>query len=150
MLGMNAHINFDLGIAAAEVADGDLTAVEGDFMEINLVLSELLEDVQARLASVSPWMGIFDTVAGRHDERIVNFSMQRARDASWLVARKHVALDASLRPAAEEALDVVVARFAKVIEKPGRLISAAAVPVRLRERASVGDVIRALGLPVAS
>ena len=38
-LGMNAHINLDLGIAAAEVCPGDkIESLRGDFFKINIVL----------------------------------------------------------------------------------------------------------------
>ncbi|MEX2446650.1 MAG: DUF5995 family protein [Dehalococcoidia bacterium] len=150
LLGMNAHINYDLGISAAQVSDGGrLHDVQGDFDEINAVLAELLEDVQERLGAVSPWMRILDFVGGRKDEVVVNFSMRHARDAAWDVATRYAPLDAEARAAAEADLDRRVARFAGVVRKPGRLISCAAVPVRLRERASVAEVIAALGVPPA-
>jgi hypothetical protein len=148
LLGMNAHINFDLGIAAAEVADGgDLTAVRHDFDEINVLLSELLEDVQTRIERVSPWMRLLDVVGGRKDEAIVNFSLRKARSAAWDVATSLSALDASARPEAERALDGRIAHFARVIDQPGFLITAAALPARLRERASPADVIEVLSRP---
>lgn len=151
LLGMNAHINFDLGIAAAEVSDGhDLVALESDFNEINLVLAELLSDVQDRLARVSPWMGILDRLGGRHDDAIVNFSMRRARDAAWRVARTHAPLDPLSREAAASDLDVRIARFARVVASPGVLLTVAMAPIRLRERAAVGEVIEALMRPTAA
>ncbi|MEX2393712.1 MAG: DUF5995 family protein, partial [Actinomycetota bacterium] len=147
MLGMNAHINFDLGISAAQISEqSSLDDVEQDFNEINTILAELLGDVQQRLGSVSPWMRILDFVGGRKDEVIVNFSMRHARDAAWGVAQRYVPLDAAARTTTEGDLDRRVADFARVVLKPGRLISTAAIPVRLRERASVAEVIEALGV----
>jgi hypothetical protein len=119
-------------------------------MEINAVLGELLEDVQRRLASVSPWMGILDAVGGRKDEVVVNFSMRHARDAAWRVAERFSGMADGQWTEAERELDARVALFARVILKPGRLISLAAVPVRLRERASVAEVIAALGVPAGA
>lgn len=147
LLGMNAHINFDLGISAAQISEqSSLQDVEADFNEINAILAELLGDVQDRLGRVSPWMRILDFVGGRKDEVIVNFSMRHARDAAWKVAERYVPLDADARLATEADLDRRIAGFARVVLKPGRLISVAAVPVRLRERASVAEVIEALGV----
>ncbi len=148
MLGMNAHINFDLGISAAQISEqSSLEDVESDFNEINAILAELLSDVQERLGSVSPWMRILDFVGGRKDEVIVNFSMRRARNAAWAVAQGYLPLEPSGRTAAEADLDRRVAGFATFVLKPGRLISTAGVPIRLRERASVAEVIEALGVP---
>ena len=148
LLGINAHINFDLGISAAQVSDASsLDDVEADFNEINAILAELLDDVQDRLGTISPWMRILDWVGGRQDEAIVNFSLRRAREAAWDVATRYVPLDADARLGAEADLDARIARFARVVLKPGRIISMAAVPIRLRERASVAEVIEALGVP---
>ena len=75
-------ITFDLGIAVAEIARSsgnettELQSVEKDFNAVNVILAELLEDVQRRLATVSPWMGVLDRLGGSSDEAIVNFSMQ--------------------------------------------------------------------------
>jgi len=150
LLGMNAHINFDLGLAAAEVSDGhDLADLQRDFDEINVVLAELLGDVQERLAAVSPWMGILDRLGGRKDDAIVNFSMQRARDAAWQVAVHHAPLDASGRALAEADLDARIAHFARVVAAPGVLLTCVMTPIRLRERAPVGEVIAALMRPTA-
>lgn len=150
LLGMNAHINFDLGISAAQVSEASsLEDVEQDFDEINAILAELLGDVQDRLGSVSPWMRILDWVGGRKDEVLVNFSMRKARRAAWDVAVRYSPLDGSARAALEADLDGRVARFARVVLRPGRLISTASVPVRLRERASVEEVVAALGVPRA-
>lgn len=148
LLGMNAHINFDLGISAAQISEeSSLEDVEADFNEINAILAELLGDVQDRLGSVSPWMRILDFVGGRKDEVIVNFSMRHARDAAWSVAEQYVPLSPPAREAAEADLDHRIARFAQVILKPGYLITAAAFLIRVRERASVAEVIEALGVP---
>ncbi len=145
LLGVNAHINFDLGIAAAQVAGGgDLAAVEHDFNEINAVLAELLGDVQERLARVSPWMGILEVVGGRKDEAIVNFSMRHARDAAWRAAIGFAGVSAEGMPAAEHDLDTRVAKFARKILWPGLLVSAACIPIRLRETAAPAEVIEVL------
>ncbi len=144
-LGMNAHINFDLGIAAAEIADQDeLATVEHDFNEINAVLAELLGDVQARLGRVSPWVGILDVVGGRKDEAVVNFSMQHARSAAWEVATAFSPMSREERMRAESELDARVAKFARAILRPGPMLSVACLPVRLRESASAAEVIEAL------
>lgn len=84
LLGMNAHINLDLGIAAAEITTPQtIHALRSDFDAINVLLSEMLDEVQHRLGALSPMMSIVDVIAGRFDETIGNFSMQRARDAAW-------------------------------------------------------------------
>ncbi len=74
--GMNAHINLDLGIAAAIVAPGaELAALEGDFKTINAVLSRLVDGFTADVAEVSPWIGLLDRIGGRADNALINFSI---------------------------------------------------------------------------
>ena len=61
LVGMNAHINLDLGIAAATVAPGSqLADLRSDFDLINDVLAELIDSFMDRLDAVSPWVGFLD------------------------------------------------------------------------------------------
>lgn len=144
LLGMNAHINFDLAITAASIGGEDgMESVHRDFLAINSVLARLLEDVQRRLGAVSPWMGLLDVAGGRKDETVVNFSMSRARDAAWREAERLVRLRGDAASAAERGLDRKVTGLARAILRPGPLVEAAAIVVRLRERARVGDVVAA-------
>lgn len=153
LLGMNAHINFDLGIAAAELADdlpGGLPTLRRDFDEINALLGELQREIQRRVGTVSPWMRVLDFVGGRTEEYVLNFSMQKARDAAWRVAETHSPLDVAGRAGDADALDLRIAHFARVIDKPGRKISMALLPARLREDQNVAHVISALQGPRAN
>lgn len=80
LLGMNAHINLDLGIAAATVAPGAaLSGLQHDFNKINALLAGLVTYVQAEIGSVSPWCWLLDHLGGRTDEALVNFSIDLAR-----------------------------------------------------------------------
>ena len=50
LLGMNAHINFDLGIAAATTCPRDeLPSLKHDFDEINVILAGLVGGVQSEI-----------------------------------------------------------------------------------------------------
>ena len=90
LLGMNAHINLDLGIAAAEVCQNcDLAPLKEDFFAINEVLAGLLDEVQDNLNQSSPLFQHIDSLGGRVDETLGNFSLRRARRAAW---RKAIAL----------------------------------------------------------
>jgi Family of unknown function (DUF5995) len=87
VLGMNAHINLDLGVACAATAPGEqIDSLRADFNRINGVLASLLPTVQAQLAGISPSLGAFSDLAhsmDRLDERLGNFSMEKARDGAW-------------------------------------------------------------------
>jgi hypothetical protein len=87
MLGMNAHINMDLGIAAATFSPGlSMAALKNDFMKVNQILNNLTNEMQARVAKVSKLMVILDWMGKNTDEQIINFSMVKAREQSWDLA----------------------------------------------------------------
>ena len=145
LLGINAHINLDLGIAAAEVAPGDrIHALKDDFDRVNAILASLVDDVSDRLAEIWPLLRIIDIGAQRLDEDAINFSIQRARDHAWGVALKLAALDDSLDPVVIEGLDLGVAEFGKRVRRPGLWLSTKLKLVRLGERGSVAERIGVL------
>ncbi len=147
LLGMNAHINLDLGIVAAEVAPGArIRDLETDFMRINDVLASLVDEVQRRLAIVWPALRAIDGFAGGLDEAVVNFSMRRAREHAWSVALRLSGIeDAVARQRAISEIDMNASAIANLVQHPpGFLAKAALVGIRLRERGSVADKIAAL------
>lgn len=89
-LGINAHINLDLGIAASETMLGkDLAGIQGDFNKINAVLSELVDGVKTNISTVSPIFGWLIPLAKGKDEMLLNFSIQLARDGAWKYAGEY-------------------------------------------------------------
>lgn len=88
LLGVNAHINLDLGVVAAEtVPGGHINMLKKDFMTVNRLLEELIEEMQERIGRVSPLMFLLDWIGERNDEAVINFSIRRARDFAWTVAQ---------------------------------------------------------------
>lgn len=86
LLGMNAHINYDLGIAAHDIAPHNILEVKGDFYKINALLAELLDEVQYDLTKVWRWLKYPLKLAGKLDNVFVNFSMKIARNGAWMFA----------------------------------------------------------------
>ena len=87
LIGMNAHINFDLGIAAAETAPGPkLTALREDFDRINNILGGMILKVRSEVEELSPWIKFLDQLAPTAEDRIINFSLDKSRASAWLVA----------------------------------------------------------------
>lgn len=146
LLGMNAHINLDLGIAAAETAPG--AAIHGlreDFDRINDVLESMVEDVQDRLARIWPAMRWIDRAGGDVDEAIVNFSIRRAREHAWRVATDLASLGVPReRQAFVQATDSAIASLGGRVRHPGVRLSVVLGFVRLRERGSVAAKLDAL------
>jgi hypothetical protein len=152
LLGMNAHINFDLGIAAATVAPGaELAALQQDFNEINQLLAGLVIYVQAEIGAVSPWCWLLDHVGGRTDEAVVNFSIDRARAHAWRVAQRLAPLTPAHWPAEMARLDREVAFLGHLIKQPlGWGLRAGLLVIRARESNDVARVIEVLNQSVTA
>lgn len=146
LLGMNAHINFDLGLAAAAAAPG--AAIEGlkpDFDRINDLLAGLVNDVENRLVRVWPPLRWLEGFAGGVDEAVVNFSMRCARDYAWSVATALAAeTDADARAARVKEVDECAAVIGQGVRHPGFQAGLILKWVRLRERGSVADKLAVL------
>jgi hypothetical protein len=121
LLGMNAHISLDLGVAAAQTANpAEIKALKTDFYKINDILASLLEDTQQRLTRVFPLLGPVDRLLGPIDEGLSIFSIGYARDKAWTQA-----LELSLTPEADwdaaiKDRDEAVAAFARDLVSPPR------------------------------
>ncbi len=109
LAGMNAHINLDLGVAAAQVSPGgQLPQLKADFDEINGVLASLVGIVAAEIADVSPLLGDLEKIGLRDETSLVNFDMTAARDAAWRVAEQLASEPSVLHEATIDALDLAI------------------------------------------
>lgn len=91
LLGINAHINLDLGIAVAETVgdDGELMDFENDFNKINAILGSMIANVEGKIISVSPLFGLLDKFGKGREDKLVSFSINIARDGAWLFANQY-------------------------------------------------------------
>ncbi len=116
MLGMNAHINLDLGIAASATCPGEAIGdLEHDFFEINVVLAEMVDVVQEDLNEISPLLSWVDRLGGRVDERLAHMFLVRSRSAAWRRARRLATSEGSEHPRIIGMFDRGTARLAQRI-----------------------------------
>lgn len=145
LLGMNAHINLDLGIAAAEaVAPEALPQLRGDFNRINGVLAGLVNEVRAELAEIWTTLRLFNRYLGPVQTEIINFSMEQARDQAWSVAERLSPLSGDARSDAIREIDREFMAFGQLIRYPGPKLRIATALVRIGERGSVRRKIEIL------
>lgn len=125
LLGMNAHINLDLAVAAAEVAPGKkIIGLKKDFMTINEILAELTDVMQKNLGKVSLMLKVLDIFGFRSDEKIINFSIKKARDFAWINALELALLDGNTQKARIVEIDTRVLELSKMIKNPpGKFLS---------------------------
>ena len=145
MVGMNAHIELDLGIAAAETAPGEgLDSLKGDFFKINQILGSLVNGVQDELARVWPGLKLLDRFAGKADEGLANFGMKITRGRAWQVAETLAPLSQADRTAVIETLDAEVTKVGGVLLFQGYFFSLVMLLIRLTEKRSVRKIIEIL------
>ncbi|HZF08989.1 MAG TPA: DUF5995 family protein [Thermoanaerobaculia bacterium] len=92
LVGMNAHITYDLGIATAQVAatPAGLASIHGDFDKINALLACLVPTVFAELGTLSPLIHLLEDMGEDDEQKLVNVAMEAARDFAWLFANELV------------------------------------------------------------
>ena len=145
LIGMNAHINLDLGIVAAEVCkDGNIEDLRNDFYKINEILSSLVNEVQSNLCTIWPPLRPLLLMSGRYDNLMVDFSMKVARDGAWNFATELSAKQQVEIPKCIEIRDAAVANVAEIITNNRLSIRILLGIIRLGEIGSVSEKIRKL------
>lgn len=145
LLGINAHINLDLGIAAAEVAPaGALPSLRRDFDRINEILALLVGQVQRDIGALSPWIALLDWASGHQDERMIRFSMEVARTEAWRFGVELAPLARRDWGGPIGARDASIARLARVLVNPGFPLTAELRLIGARESGDVRHNIEVL------
>jgi hypothetical protein len=146
LTGTNAHVNFDLGIAAQAVAPGsELASLEHDFNQINDILSNMIIKVRSDIEEVSPWIKLLDQYASQTEDRLINFSLGKARESAWLVANMINSTPADRLARELNILDEGVAMLGSLIGSPKEwLISLGLHVIRIRESNDVPHIIDVL------
>jgi len=145
LVGVNAHINLDLGIAAAAIAPGsELPPLKADFDTINDVLASMTERFTTDIGRVSPWIAWLNRIGGRAEHEIIRFSIDLARENAWKLATE-------LAPIPPDEWDEIIGRrdaetaiLGDAVIHPGRLLSVGLFIIRLRETNDVAKVIDVL------
>lgn len=142
LLGINAHVNLDLGIASAQVSTveniGDLKA---DFDHINTILSNLVGDVEKCLIKIWPTLTWILKFTGKIDNFFIDFSMETARDGAWKFANEFVAVPENESEACIQLRDERITEIARLVSNPGYFVSAVFKFIRLFEKGTVAQKI---------
>lgn len=86
-LGINAHINLDLGISAASIMPYQkINPLKTDFERINSVIASINQNVQDSLNKICYPVNLIDKLSNGKDNVILDFPISKARDSSWATA----------------------------------------------------------------
>ncbi len=143
LLGINAHVNYDLAQAVVEVAshEGGLEAVRDDFDTVNDVLANTSVTVIRDLDLVSRWAGEAASLGGG---RLFNFSLRVARSQAWGAAERLYPLNEPRRREYLSELDELVSVVAYLITRPVWPVGVAVWLARRFEQREPRAVTRAL------
>ncbi|MCH8557512.1 MAG: DUF5995 family protein [Balneolia bacterium] len=140
LLGINAHINLDLGIAAAETMEGkEMKPLRDDYNKVNHILSSLVQRVKANIGSTSFLFNPMMRLASGRDEMLINFSIAAAREGAW-----HFALRYKNSSNKREILinrDRAIAGIGRQLIHPRRFTRLIVRVIRLGERNSVPETM---------
>ncbi len=143
LLGINAHINLDLGIAAAQtMGTMPMAGLKADFDKINEILASLVDGVKSNILKVSPVFGLLTSLVRGKDELLLNFSIGMARDGAWKFAGEYYNA-----PNKEECIanrDIKIAQLAHHLTNPGKWLSFLVKIIRWGEYKSVGEKMKIL------
>lgn len=143
-VGMNAHINLDLGIATVEAAPpGRLPVVYGDYLKVNEILFQMVDRLQSGLSEVSPRMAWLDRLGLGWDESIMRLALRTARDVAWGFADALSEVEGEDRERRVADRDEDAAALARLIAWRWSPVHLAGVSVAAAERRSLSDAIDA-------
>jgi hypothetical protein len=142
LAGMNAHINLDLGVAAARVAGpgGAINGLQGDFNKINDVLAKLTPVVEQQLDDCSPVFKELSGLAPKLELKMVGFSMEKARATAWAFATELAPLKKLPQVARMSTRDMQASLIADAVLNDGLVVKL----IRARESTDVAHNIQTL------
>lgn len=145
ILGINTHINLDLGIAAAETSPGnEISSLEKDFSRINDIIADLSEKIQEALARLWFPLRLLNKISRNREDAVINFSINLARQTSWANAMALSQINGTAKEKYINIIDSSVSRIAHRITNPGFYTNMLLYPVLFMESKNVKENIRKL------
>lgn len=123
-LGMNAHINLDLGISAASIMPyRKINPLKTDFERINSVIASINQNVQDSLNKICYPVNLIDKLSNGKDNIVLDFAISKARDTSWATAVIASNTPNFLKESVISIVDYAAAKVASQILHPKLLTS---------------------------
>lgn len=145
LLGVNAHIDLDLGITAWEIAPpGPLSALQADFDTVNTVLGEQVKAVLSEIDAISPVLADLYDIFRKDEIDVIDDGLVVFRDDAWRFATLLALTPGLLDPLTITGRDLEVAAFGSLILSPPRVLAGLADAIAARESRDVVHNIRVL------
>jgi hypothetical protein len=143
LLGVNAHVNYDMAQALIEVAAeaGGLGNLKGDFDRVGETFADTVDAVIEDLDRVSRWVSEAGLLGGG---RLFRFSLRKAREQAWGAAQNLSNLDSAGRAAYLVELDELVSVLAYILTRPPTPVKLLTTLARRLEKSDPREVTFAL------
>ena len=126
LLGVNAHINYDLVLAVADLlepewqalSEADRRARYDDYCRVNDIIGQTIDSVQDDILDKrEPIMALVDTLFGPADEWLVSRGITHWREVVWGHAVQRVETrEAARREVLRQEIEVVAMRWARLFD----------------------------------
>ncbi len=84
LLGVNAHVNYDLSNTCVVIAPGkEIINLSKDYFKINQILSAAIVQLEKDIFYLSPVLGTLAKMIPKLERKLLNFSVSVARAKSW-------------------------------------------------------------------
>ena len=145
LLGMNAHINLDLGIAAVELSGvNDLKLIKKDFNAINDILASLTAQVINDINRISPLLSLLGLHANNYNSMFIQFAIGNARDGAWCFAEELAGKDEEGKKAYILERDMQIQKLGTGMTKANFLLRVTLFLIHLFEWKNPSRIIKAL------
>ena len=143
LISVNVHVDYDLGIAAAQVCPGaSLAGLKTDFFTLNAILAAEVDIVRAELARINILLRLTD-LFGRVEDKLVDLAVDVGRDHAWTFATQLAAASPQDQKAIRATCERETRRIGRDVLMPG-LLTVLVYFLRLFEQGSVRDKIEIL------
>jgi hypothetical protein len=145
LLGINAHINLDLGVVAGTTFRGQaLEDFHDDFNRINDILGSLIGPTRDTVGQFSPLLDDLTAIGGDDVALVLEFSVEAARDDAWRAATLISLTPLEVRPFAAGALDAKAKLLGRVVADPAEPLATVVRGIRRAESTDVAAIIIAV------
>ena len=150
LLGVNAHIDLDLGIAAWEVMrPGPLGALQRDFDTVNAVLGEQVHTVLDEIGAISPVLKDLDDLFAQDEITLIDDGLVWFRTSAWDFAVK-LASAGWFDPALITLRDYAIAHLGAIMLHPPAIFAGLVSAIAAKESRDVTKNIAILNAIAAA
>ena len=145
LLGINAHINLDLGVVTGKAFPAiELDDFHDDFNRINDILGSVIPAARDTVEQFSPLLEELTDIGGDDVALVLQFSVEAARDEAWRAATLISLTPSEVRPLAVGVLDAKAKLLGRVVADPAEPLATVVRRIHREESTDVAAIITAL------